>query len=126
MLTYWFVCVIIYLSKGKGKTYMLVDFKFVMSDIEFNKFGNSAYIVGQRITAIAIIDGVEHEVTLDWLKTLCTNDMRVYASKVTLLIQQMYKNIHTFGRQNNLYIGNIQRFDYDTNIFIGYFHGRFS
>ena len=107
---------------------MQVDFKFVMSDIEFNQFGVGLdnYIVGQRITAFATIDGVEHEVTLDWLKVLCSNDMRVYASKVTAYIQAMYKNIHTFGKQNNLYIGNIQRFDYDTNIFVGYFHGRFT
>ena len=105
---------------------MQVDFKFVMSDIEFNRFGSTNYTVGQRITAVAIIDGVEREVSLEWLQTLCSNDLRVYASKITSCIQSMYRNINIFGKQNNLYIGNIQRFDYDTNIFVGYFHGRFT
>ena len=104
---------------------MNVDFEFVMSDIEFTSYGNMNYIVGQRITAYAIIDGVRHEVSLDWLKTLCANNIRVYSSKVTAYIQSMYRNIHTFGNQNNIYIGKIKRFDYETNIFVGYFHGSF-
>lgn len=95
---------------------MEVNYKLVVSDLEVIEFGKVEANISQRIYFKAIIDGIEADVTFEWLKILLSNNPYELNADISKLKVSMNDEIDAYIKKHNYVVKRHYTFEYTDNL----------
>lgn len=95
---------------------MVVDYRIIKTGISTQEFGFHEVHVTESINFIAVIDGIDCEVTLSWLKTLMQNDSDKLESELNIIISELKSDVLSYVKEHGYKMEKLYDFDYDTDI----------